>query len=146
VLGGGGIVPDIEISRRAITAEDKALQAALGANVPKFRDAIVQYALSLRKSHAVTDTNFTVTPVMRAELYRQLQARGVNVPRAVYDSASPLVTRALSGQLARYVFGQRVEFSRNLRDDTAMMRAVELLTGAKSQKELLARVPRPVEK
>jgi carboxyl-terminal processing protease len=146
VLGGGGIVPDIEIARRAVTAEDKALQAALGANVPKFRDAIVQYSLALRKSRAVTDTNFTVTPAMRAELYRQLQARGVNVPRAVYDSASPLVTRALSGQLARYVFGQRVEFSRNLRDDPPVMRAVELLTGVKSQKELLARVPRQLEK
>jgi carboxyl-terminal processing protease len=146
VLGGGGIVPDIQIPKRTITAEDKALQAALGANVPKFRDAIVQYSLSLRKSRAVTDTNFTVTPAMRAELYRQLQARGVNVPRAVYDSAAPLVTRALSGQLARYVFGQRVEFSRNLRDDPAMMRAVELLAGARSQKELLARVPRQLEK
>ncbi|MEO8334058.1 MAG: S41 family peptidase [bacterium] len=146
VLGGGGIVPDIEIPRRAITGEDRALQAALGANVPKFRDVIVQYSLSLRKSRAVTDSNFTVTPAMRAELYRQLQARGVNVPRAVYDSASPLVTRALSGQLARYVFGQRVEYSRNLRDDPAMTRAVDLLTGAKSQKEMLARVPRQQEK
>jgi len=146
VLGGGGIVPDIEIPKRVITAHDKALQAALGANVPKFRDVIVQYSLSLRKTRGVTDTNFTVTPAMRAELYRQLQTRGVTVPRAVYDSASPLVTRALTGQLARYVFGQRVEFSRNLRDDPSMMRAVELLTGAKTQKELLARVPRQLEK
>ena len=146
VLGGGGIVPDIEIPKRAITAEDRALQAALGANAARFRDVIVQYALSLRKSHAVTDSNFSVTPAMRADVYRQLQARGVNVPRAVYDSASPLVTRALTGQLARYVFGQRVEFSRNLRDDPSMTRAVELLAGVKTQKELLARVPRQAEK
>ena len=141
VLGGGGIVPDVEVPRRLITAEDKALQAALGANVPRFRDAIVQYALSLRKSRAVTDTNFTVTPAMRDELYRQMQARGIKLSRAVYDSASPLVTRALSGQLARYVFGQRVEFSRGLRDDPSMSRAVELLQGVKTQKELLSRVP-----
>ncbi len=146
VLGGGGIVPDIEIPKRPVTAEDKALQAALGSNVPKFRDAIVQYSLSLRKSGAVRDSNFTVTPAMRAELYRQLQARGVTLPRAVYDSAAPLVTRALSGQLARYVFGQRVEYTRNLRDDPAMMRAVEILAGATSPKALLTRVPRQVEK
>jgi carboxyl-terminal processing protease len=140
VLGGGGIVPDVEVPRRVITAQDMALQSALGTNVPRFRDAIVQYALSLKKSRALTDTNFIVTPAMRDELYHQLQARGVTLSRAVYDSASSLVTRALSGQLARYVFGQRVEFSRGLREDPTMTRALDLLQGVKTQKELLGRV------
>ena len=136
-LGARLVVP-----RRIVTAQDKALQAALGANVPKFRDAMVQYAISLKKSHAMTDTNFVVTPAMRDELYRQLQARGVTLSRAVYDSASPLVTRAMSGQLARYVFGQRVEFTRGLREDLTMTRAVDLLQGVKTQKELIDRSSR----
>jgi carboxyl-terminal processing protease len=142
VRGGGGIVPDVEVPKRPVAAEDKALQAALGTSVPRFRDAIVQYALSLKKSHAVTDTNFAVTPVMRDELYKQMQARGLKLSRAVYDSATPLITRALSGQVARYVFGQRVEFSRGLREDPAMNRAVALLQGVKLQKELVDRVRR----
>ena len=139
VLGGGGIVPDVEVPRRIVTPQDKALQSALGANLPRFRDAIVHYALSRKTSSSLTDTNFVVTPAMRDDLYRELEARGVTLSRAVYDSASPLVTRALSGQLARYVFGQRVEFARSLREDPTMQRAIELLQGVKTQKELIDR-------
>ncbi|MEP6731707.1 MAG: S41 family peptidase [bacterium] len=140
VLGGGGIVPDVEVAKRAMTPGEKALQTAVGANAPHFRDVIVQYALSIKKSRAMKDTNFAVTPSMRDELYRQLQTRNVKVSRTVYDSASTLVDRALSSQIARYVFGTQVEFLRNLQDDPAMTRAIALLRGAMSQKELLARV------
>jgi carboxyl-terminal processing protease len=34
VLGGGGIVPDVEVPNRLATSEDKAFQTALGAKVP----------------------------------------------------------------------------------------------------------------
>ena len=76
---------------------------------------------------------------MREELYRRLQARQITVPRAVYDSAAPLVTRALGSQIARYVFGPRAEAARTLREDPALTKAIELLTGVASQQALLAR-------
>ena len=79
---------------------------------------------------------------MRDDLYRRLHARGVKLSRAVYDSAAPLVNRALGGQVARYVFGQRIEFSRGLREDPAILRALDLLQGVKSQKELFERLRR----
>ncbi|MDB4886249.1 MAG: carboxyl-terminal protease [Gemmatimonadetes bacterium] len=140
VLGGGGIVPDVEVAERVATPAEKALQSALGAHVPQFRDAIVDYALSLKSSRAVTTPEFAVTPEMRDELFRRLTARKVVVPRAVYDSASSLVTRALSTQVARYVFGPRAEFSRTLRDDATLARATELLRGVTSQRDLVGRV------
>ena len=142
VVGGGGIVPDIEVARRPITTADKALQTALGASVSQFRNAIVEYALSLKSSRAIADTSFAVTPAMRDDLYRRLQARGVKLSRTVYDSAAPLVNLALGGQVARYVFGQRVEFSRGLREDPTVLRALDLLQGVKSQKELFERLRR----
>ena len=141
VLGGGGIVPDVEVANRVVTAADKTFQRALGAKLPRFRDAIVEYALSLKASHAVSDPNFTITPPMRDELYRRMQARGVAVSRAVYDSAGPLVSRALSSQLSRYVFGPQAEFARGLHEDPAMTRAIALLHGVRTPKELLGRVP-----
>ena len=140
VLGGGGIVPDVVVANRVVTAADKALQSALGAKVPRFRDAIVEYALSLKASHTVLDPNFTITPAMRDELYRRMLARGITVSHAVYDSSAPLVTRALSAQLTRYVFGPQAEFARGLRDDFAMTGALNLLRGVRTQKELLGRV------
>ena len=139
VLGGGGIVPDVEVGSRATAAGDRALQVALGSKAQRFRDAMLEYALVLKTSHAITDPSFQVTPAMRDELYRRLQARSVSVPRPVYDSAAPLVNRALGGQVARYVFGTRTEFTRLLAEDPAMARAQALLRGVRSQKELLAR-------
>src|SRR5690348_6777709 len=46
VLGGGGIVPDVEVAEPVLTREGRALQNALGTKVPQFRDAMVSYALS----------------------------------------------------------------------------------------------------
>ena len=87
VLGGGGIVPDVIVPSRVVSKHEKALQEALGANAPKFRDVMVDYAIALKTSGGVSSPDFEVTPAMRDELYRRLQARGVVVERAVYDSA-----------------------------------------------------------
>jgi carboxyl-terminal processing protease len=139
VLGGGGIVPDVEVAEAGASKADRALQAALGAKVPQFRDAMVDYALSLKATSAVPTLEFIVTPAMRDELFRRLQARNIVVPRAVYDSAAPLVTRVLGAQIARYVFGPRAEFARGLREDPALAKAIALLQGVTSQAALLER-------
>ena len=141
VLGGGGIVPDVEVANRVITPDDKALQRALGARVPKFRDALVEYALSLKADRTITDPAFVVSSAMREELFRRMQAHGITMDRAVYDSSAMLVNRTLGGQVSRYVFGPTAEYERALRDDAAFGRAVELLRDVKSPRDLLARVP-----
>jgi len=141
VLGGGGIVPDVEVANRVVTAGDKALQRALGSKVPQFRDALVEYALSLKASRTIADPAFAVSPAMRDELFRRMQARGITMARAVFDSSTVLVNSTLGGQVSRYVFGPTAEFERALRDDAAFGRAVELLRDVHSPRDLLARVP-----
>jgi len=142
VLGGGGIVPDVLVPNRAPTKYDKALQEALGANVPKFRDAMVDYAISLKASRSVTSPDFEVTPQMRDELYRRLQSRRIVVDRAVYDSAQSLVNRALGGQITRFVFGTQAEYARTLREDAGLAKARELLRGASTPGQLVRREQR----
>jgi carboxyl-terminal processing protease len=142
VLGGGGIVPDVEVANRLTTTEDKALQTALGTKVPKFRDAMVDYALALKASKSITSPDFVVTPAMRDELYRRMKGRGVAVDRAVYDSASVLVSRLLSAQITRFVFGTQEEFARLLREDSTLAKARELLQGAATPNDLLRRARR----
>jgi carboxyl-terminal processing protease len=139
VLGGGGIVPDVEVASAITSPAQRALQAALGTKVAAFRSAVVDFALSLRASHAVASPDFVVTPAMRDGLYRELTQRGVTVPRVVYDSAAPFVSRALAGQVTRFVFGPRAQFARALHDDSTLARAETLLRGASTQKELLER-------
>jgi carboxyl-terminal processing protease len=137
VLGGGGIVPDVIVPSRVASKHEKALQEALGAKVPRFRDAMVDYAIALKASRSVTSPEFAVTPAMRDELYRRLQSRGIVVERSVYDSAQTLVNRALGGQITRFVFGTQAEYARTLREDTDLAKARELLRGASTPAELI---------
>jgi carboxyl-terminal processing protease len=139
VLGGGGIVPDVEVPSRLVTSEDKALQTALGNKVPKFRDAMVDYALALKASNSITSPDFVVTPAMRDELYRRMKGRGAVVDRATYDAASPLVNRVLAAQITRFVFGTQEEFARGLREDATLAKARSLLQGVDSPNDLLKR-------
>jgi carboxyl-terminal processing protease len=142
VLGGGGIVPDILVPSRVVSKHDKALQEALGAKAPKFRDVIVDYAIALKTAGGVSSPEFEVTPAMRDDLYRRLQARGVVVERAVYDSANTLVNRALGGQITRFVFGTKAEYARTLREDADLAKARELLRGVSTPAELVQRTRR----
>ena len=139
VLGGGGIVPDIVVPDRVVSKHEKALQEALGANAPKFRDVTVDYAISLKTSGGVSSPDFEVTSAMRDELYRRLQGRGIVVERAVYDSAQTLVDRALGGQITRFVFGTKAEYARTLREDADLAKARELLRGVTTPSELVVR-------
>src|SRR5262249_29301933 len=118
---------------------DTAFPRALGTQIPKFRDALTDYALSLKASGAIKDTNFAVTPAMRAELLRRMQARGITVDSTMYASASSLVDRLLGYEIERYVFGTEAEFTRKLRDDAMVSRALQLVGGAKTPRELIER-------
>src|SRR5262249_26029890 len=48
VYGGGGITPDVVAGDTAALPADAALLAALGKKTPQFRDAITDYAMSLK--------------------------------------------------------------------------------------------------
>jgi carboxyl-terminal processing protease len=149
VLGGGGISPDVVIPSKPSATADSVFQRALGKEIPKFRDALTDYALSLAGTHAVASPDFTVTPAMRAELLRRMRARGIALDDAVYERSSPLIDRLMGYEIARYVFGDQAESARRLRDDVAVAAAVQFVSGAATQQELLRRaaaVPRPAEK
>src|SRR5262249_53699338 len=79
VRGGGGIAPAARLPAPRKSPADSAFDQALGTHVPQFRDVLGDYALSLRASRAVTSPDFTVTPEMRAEVERRLQARGITI-------------------------------------------------------------------
>jgi carboxyl-terminal processing protease len=140
VLGGGGILPDVVVPSRVATKADSAMQTALGAKVVQFRNVLVDYAISLKASRAITNPNFVVTPAMRDELYRRMQGRGITLDRALFDGADSLVTRALTSQITRFVFGPQAEYARQLREDADIAKARELLRGTPTAAELIQRV------
>jgi carboxyl-terminal processing protease len=140
VLGGGGITPDVVLPTAPIAVADTAFGRALGKQIPKFSDALTDYALSLKGAGTVRSPDFAVTPEMRAELWRRMQSRGITVDTAMFQRASALIDRMIGYEVTRYVFGIEAEYARRLRDDDAVKRTVRLLDGVGTQKELLERV------
>ncbi len=140
VYGGGGIIPDVIAGDTAPVPTELALQNALGKKVPQFRDAITDYAMSLKGTNTVTSADFAVTDAMREAVWQGMRQRGIDIDRAVYDAAAPLVRRLISYDVARYVFGRPAEQRRIVQDDPIVQRAVELSRGVKTQKDLLTRV------
>jgi carboxyl-terminal processing protease len=140
VYGGGGITPDVTAGDTTPVPTELALQNALGKKIPQFRDAITDYAMSLKGANTVTSTDFAVTDAMREAVWQGMRQRGIEIDRAIYDGAAPLVSRLISYDVARYVFGRPAEQRRIVQDDPMVQRAVELTRGVKTQKDLLARV------
>lgn len=139
VLGGGGISPDVRLPASALTAADSSFDRALGKQVPQFRDALTDYALSLKASGSVKTPDFAVTPAMRGELLTRMRSRSVQVDSTTFQRATPFIDRLLGYEIARYVFGESAEFARRLRDDAQVTRAVQFVRGAATPADLLRR-------
>jgi carboxyl-terminal processing protease len=139
VYGGGGILPDVVVSDTLLAGAEREFERALGEDVPRFRDALTDYALSLRAQKAIRDPLFAVTPAMREALWKRMTQRGIAMPRDLYDRNAPLVDRALGIEIARYVLGADAEFERGVRDDPMLSNAVALARGATGMPALLSR-------
>lgn len=139
VPGGGGIVPDVAAGDTALSPAEQALEIALGNRAFEFRDAMAAVAVRLMERGEVRSREFVVTPAMTEDLWRTMRARGLAVPRKVFDDASPLVESLLGREIARYVFGAQEEAIRAIRDDRVVQAAVRLMSGVRSQRELLER-------
>jgi len=76
-----------------------------------------------------------------------MMARGVTVPRSVFEEAEGIVSRYIAFDIARYVFDGEAEFRRRAAVDRPLQRALELAEGARTGQDLLrkaaAAAPRP---
>lgn len=140
VFGGGGITPDVMVGDTAAPAAVQALARAMGKNVGAYRDALAQQA-QLQKRRMV-DPRDVVTPAMLDAVYDNLVKRRVAPSRAVYDSASPWIARSLGYEMARVAFGAEADFLRRTQDDDVLQRAMELLQGARSPREVFTKLER----
>lgn len=147
VYGGGGITPDLIAGDTVTPIAEVNFMRALGGSVRQFRDAVTDYARYLKGRRAISSPDFEVTPAMRDEVWRRMEARGVTIPRSVYDEAEGIVSRYIAFDIARYVFDGEAEFRRRAAVDRPLQRALELAQGARTEQDLLrkaaAAAPRP---
>jgi len=138
VLGGGGIVPDIIVRQDTLTGAEREFAKAIGTRTPLYFDVLTSYALELKGEGAVRAPSFTVTPAMRDEVYKRLQAKGVTMTTATYDGGATLVNEQLGYLIARYNFGRTAEFRRRAGDDRQLQEALRLLNKAATPQALIS--------
>lgn len=139
VYGGGGITPDVIAGDTVTPLAEANFTRALAGSTRKFRDAVTDYARYLKGRRAIASPDFEVTPAMREEVWRRMTARGVDMPRSVYDEAEEMVSRFIAFDIARYIFGGEAEFRRRAAVDRPLQKALELARGARTEQDLLRR-------
>jgi hypothetical protein len=135
--GGGGIVPDVRLEPDTLSSAEQRFARALEGQVSAYRDVLTAYALQLRRSPEVRSEGFEITAVMRQEIRRRLQQRGVAVADSVLGGAGQLLDEQLAYEIARYRFGPAAERRRRMADDRQIRQAVALLRNAPTPRALL---------
>jgi carboxyl-terminal processing protease len=139
VYGGGGITPDVAVSDSARNIAELELTRALGTDVARFRDALTAHAVSMKVSRAVRAPDFVITPAALDAFRQRLARSGVEIDDDEFQASREIITRLLTYEVARYVFGPEVEFLRRARNDDVVQTAVRLVKGAPDQQALFER-------
>jgi carboxyl-terminal processing protease len=135
VFGGGGVMPDVIVKPDTITTPEQDFIRAIATKQAVIYNTMFSYARELRPS---LKPDFKVEPAWRDELYRRLTKADVKVDRKVYDAAEPYINRSLEQQLARLAFGDSAAFRRSIHEDRQLLTAIEYITKARSQRDMLA--------
>jgi carboxyl-terminal processing protease len=140
VFGGGGITPDVIVGDTVTPAPVQALARAMGKHVGEYRDAISTEAQQLKRT--LKGPGDPVTPAMLDAVFADLVARKVAPPRAIFDAATPWISRSLGYEMTRLAFGADAEFLRRTQDDQALQRAVQVLQGARTPRDVFGSLER----
>ncbi|MEX2152097.1 MAG: S41 family peptidase [Gemmatimonadaceae bacterium] len=134
VFGGGGIVPDFLVHEDTASTLEQEFLRSVAAKGQQIRIVLQQYSLELRET---VGRDFTVTPAWRTELRRRLRAAGVHLDARFDSIGTALLSDELDHRVTRRAFGDAEAKKRTLREDRALVRAIELLLRSRTQKDLL---------
>ncbi|MFI5235035.1 MAG: S41 family peptidase [Gemmatimonadales bacterium] len=133
--GGGGITPDVVVSADTLTLVEKDFAKRLTVKGGEVAVALNRLA---RELAAGAKGNFTVTPVWRDSLYARLTGAGVQLTRTEFDSAERVADRLIDLRVAQIVGEDSLAFLHDVSNDAQLLRALQLVRGARTQPALLA--------
>lgn len=136
VFGGGGIVPDVAVGDSTMDPAERRLLAELGAEVPRWREALTAEARALLAQGAVRDSLFTVNPAWRGRLQARLRAMGLRVNASTFEEAAAFVDRRFGEEIARQGWGVPYAQRRQVRADAVVLRAAEVLRRARAPQDV----------
>lgn len=135
VFGGGGITPDLPVRPDTFTTAEQALVRAIA---PKSQEIYVKlYDFAFAQKGKV-QRDFTVTPEWREQIFQAILGSGAKVDRTQLEAGRTYVDRLIENRVARTLFGDAEAKRRDLDDDAALRKAVDLLRKGRSQTDLFA--------
>ena len=137
VYGGGAVTPDMIVKPDTFTTAEQEYRKATAAKSPDIYVIMYDYAYELKGN---LKPDFTVQPAWRDELYRRFKAKGIEVDRGLFNSASRMIDRDLEVRISRLAWGDSTARRRTVDDDPQLLKALELIRRGNSQQELFTLV------
>jgi len=138
LYGGGGIVPDVLIWPDTATRLEVEFFRSIAPKAQQVQSVLQSFSLELKDR---VKPSFAVPAEWTAELRRRMMAAGVSAD-ARYDSVGyELLTDELARRVTRRAFGDAEAKRRELADDSALSRAIELLQRSRTTQDLLRSAP-----
>jgi carboxyl-terminal processing protease len=134
VYGGGGIVPDVLVKLDTITTLEQEFFRALAPKRQQVQTVLQNYSLELRSK---VKPNFAVPAEWNGELRRRMTAAGVTVDARLDSVGYAFMMDELVSRVTRRAFGDAEAKRRDMADDRALIKAIELLQKSRTQTELL---------
>jgi len=139
--GGGGVVPDLNVTPETLTpAEAQAVQR-LFRRGGAFQVALFGYAVTYVRDHPRLQPGFRLGQGDLQAFYATLPDREAAVDRADFDQAERFVRYHLEREIALQAWGPQGEFEQGMPHDRQLGAALELLEGVRTQAELFEALP-----
>ncbi|HEX2211007.1 MAG TPA: S41 family peptidase [Longimicrobium sp.] len=136
VYGGGGITPDVSVNADSLAGAERELMRLLAPRGALVNEALQEMAIDLGPG---VRPDFRAVPAWREDLLHRLERRGLRVDPETYRAGSTLIDRLLEDRISEFAHGDSAAFRRTVPRDRQLQSAIEVLRGARTQTDALAR-------
>lgn len=139
IYGGGGITPDVLVRPDTIDMAEQQFMRAVGSDAQRMYVAVYDQALAVKDG---VQSGFDISPAWRDQLFTRLREAEIEITRAQFDEARPLIDRMLEQRVSSLAFGDSAAFRRFAPYDAQLRAARELLDQGGTQRELFVAAER----
>jgi carboxyl-terminal processing protease len=135
LYGGGGITPDVLIPADTLTTAEQKLAREIAPKAGEYQSIISEFAEGLKGK---IRPDFTYNRAWGDTVFARLGSAGLRIERPVFDEGRNFIDRQLEFRIARITYGDTTERRHQLKDDTPLRSAIQILKRSNTQKDVFA--------
>jgi carboxyl-terminal processing protease len=135
LYGGGAITPDVIVPVDTITTPEQKLAREIAPKSGEYFSLLTGFAEKLKGK---VRPDFTYDRAWGDSVFVRLNAEGVKIDKAIFDAGRNYLDRQLEFRIARVAYGDTTAKRHELKDDTPLRQAIDILKRSNSQKEVFA--------